>query len=180
MYPALRETAFRLLARREHSAWELRRKLLAKLAGMNGRRDSADDGEIAGIADIAEIADAADIAGTADIAEAARLLDDVLRDLAQAGAQSDWRFAEQLCRLRYESGRGPRKLRAELRQHRIDAAVMDAVMAEYAGKWRGLAARVRRKKFGARAPGSHGEWEKQAKFLEQRGFAEEEIETFAG
>lgn len=195
-YPALRAKAFRLLARREHSAWELQRKLRAALPRMAGRHDSTDDDidESAGIADIADTADTADIADIAEIADAefaettdtagtaeiAEITDAVLRELALAGAQSDSRFAEQLCRLRYESGRGPRRLRAELRRHRIAGEVMDAVMAEYAGKWRGLASQVRSKKFGARAPGSFAEWAKQARFLERRGFAEEEIEAFAG
>ena len=102
----------------------------------------------------------------------------LLTELAQAGAQSDARFAEQRCRRRYLDGKGPVALRNELAEHHIDAELSARAMAEYDAKWHDLAAEVRRKKFGA-PPASYREWAKQARFLQQRGFAAEHIEPFA-
>ncbi len=164
LYPALREKALRLLARREHSAWELRQKLRAKAGAPAPAADGEDDEE--------------DESARAQRGRA--LLDALLAELAEIGAQSDARFTEQICRLRYRTGRGPGKLRAELRGHQIAPETIDAAMSEYTGKWRALAARVREKKFGAEAPASYAEWAKQARFLQQRGFGEEEIEPFSG
>ena len=103
LYPALREKALRLLARREHSAWELRQKLRAKAGAPAPAADGEDDEE--------------DESARAQRGRA--LLDALLAELVEIGAQSDSRFTEQICRLRYRTGRGPRKLRAELRGHQI-------------------------------------------------------------
>lgn len=140
-----------MLARREHSVWELNRKLKADAA-------------------------AADADATDDVAMVKRLL----AELIEQGAQSDLRFTEQLCRSRYGRGRGPVKLRHELAEHHIATPLVEQVMAGYDGKWGALANETRRKKFGAQPPTCYREWAKQARFLEQRGFAAEQIERFDG
>jgi len=109
---------------------------------------------------------------------APHLLDRLLAELAERGAQSDLRFAEHLCRRRYQAGRGPVKLRHELAEHRIDPALIERAMSYYQPKWRNSASEVRRRKFGDRAPASYREWARQARFLQQRGFDAEHIEPF--
>lgn len=160
---ALRDKAYRLLARREQSACELRRKLLEFLRAPPGKSAPPIFAE----------------AGEEGIAAAVECIDPLLAELAELDAQSDARFAEQLCRARFANGQGPRKLRAELREHRVEDSLIDAALAEYAGRWRELAERERSKKFGESAPASYREWTKQARFLQQRGFGGEEIAPFA-
>ena len=147
----LRTRAYRLLARREHSRAELHRKLTQT------RFDAPPPNEVL-----------------------TALLTELLDELRESGAQSDARFAESLCRLRYQYGRGPLKLRHELTAHQIDETLIAAVMTPYADKWQALASVVRRKKFGDDAPTSYAEWARQARFLQQRGFAFEQIEPYVG
>ena len=142
-YLTLRGKAYRLLARREHSAWELRRKLQS-----------------------------------AHSKEYPMMVDRLMAELAGQGAQSDFRFTEQLCRSRYQNGRGPVKLRHELAQHHIEESMIDQVLSGYDAKWRDLASEVRRKKFGESSPASFKEWARQARFLQQRGFDADQIEPY--
>lgn len=145
----LRARAYRLLAAREHSAWELRRKLTA-------------------VKCLPEAEQA--------VKQAA--IERLLTELAEQDAQSDFRFAEQRCRWRYQKRSGPVKLRHELAEHQISPTMIAQVMADYDGKWQALAAAARRKKFGDARPAHYKEWAKQARFLQQRGFASEQIEPY--
>ncbi len=95
----------------------------------------------------------------------------VIDQLRECGEQSDTRFAEMLCRSRFNSGKGPVRLLHELKEHRIDDEIISATMLEYEDRWTELADRVRSKKFGDAAPTSLREWSRQARFLQQRGFS---------
>ena len=143
-YLKLRDKAYRLLARREQSAWELRRKLSASYYGENFPE----------------------------------VVTKVLSELAADNAQSDARFAEQHCRRRYNTGRGPVKLKYELTQHQIGEELMTRVMLQYEDKWAKLAQEVRQRKFGDAKPADYKSWAKQARFLQQRGFTSEQIGAF--
>ena len=46
----------------------------------------------------------------------------------------------------------------------------DEVLTQSTDYWLGLAERARRKKFGGPAPASRDDWNRQARFLAQRGF----------
>lgn len=107
------------------------------------------------------------------------LVEELLTELAEQGAQSDSRFTEWHCRLGFQNGRGPVKLRYQLSRHHIEESLVDRVMSDYEHKWRGLAAEVRRRKFGERAPVDYRDWARQARFLQQRGFTTEQIEPYA-
>ncbi len=130
---SLTDRAHGYLVRREHSAWELFRKL-------------KDHGPFA-------------------------VVEQVIRQLQDRGEQSDTRFAEMLCRSRFNRGKGPVKLLHELKEHRIDSEIISAAMSEYEDRWTELAKLVRSKKFGDDLPGSLQEWSRQARFLQQRGFS---------
>ncbi len=136
----LKEKAYRLLARREYSAFELWQKF-------ENRAPS-------------------DIAAQ------------VLDELVQQDMQSDRRFAEMLCRSRFNAGKGPVLLKHELDKHQIDADLIEAVMADYQHQWATSAQQVRIKKFGEQPPTNFKEWTKQARFLQQRGFTAEQIGHF--
>lgn len=141
-FHALRERAYRLLAHREYSRFELQRKL----------SPHDDQGQ----------------------------LETLLDALVSEGSLSDRRFAEQLGRSRFQAGKGPRLLEQELRRHRLEEDIVQAVMSHYRKLWRDLAATVRRKKFGDSPPEDYRAWARQARFLQQRGFTADEIGDYDG
>ncbi len=132
------ETALRLLARREHSVLELRRKLRQR-------------------------------------GHAASVVEHVLQELQQRRLLSDERFAEAYVRSRSDKGFGPLRIRGELRERGLDAALIDSVVVESDPRWRELLRRVRERRFGAAPPADHRERMRQARFLQQRGFETGEI-----
>jgi regulatory protein len=127
-----------LLARREHSALELKRKLLQR-------------GYPAG------------------------LVEPVLAGLADEGLLSETRYAGEWVRSRIARGQGPVKIRAELQQRGLDDAQVRQALAAADTDWAGLAAEVRRKRFGAALPETLAERARQARFLEARGFTADHI-----
>ena len=97
-----------------------------------------------------------------------------LTRLANEGLQSDARLAEAFIRARTNKGRGPVKIRAELKQKGVATAVIDAAFNNAEVKWRELATGVTLKKFGKEF-GDQGPIRLQDKarverFLRQRGF----------
>jgi regulatory protein len=136
---SVRRTALDLLARREHSQAELRRKLAAR-----------------------------------DLPEA--LVDDVLQALADGGMQSDVRYTEAFVYSRIQRGQGPLKIRQELRSRGIsDQMVAEHLDSQDRDTWVARAEQVRQQRFGEAMPGDWASKVKQAKFLQQRGFALEHI-----
>ena len=105
----------------------------------------------------------------------------MLDRLAACGLQSDARYAEQYVAMRAARGYGPVRIRAELRERGVDAAVIDDWLDERDASWRERLRVVARKRFGAAAPADFRERARRARFLEQRGFGAELIrrELFA-
>jgi len=93
----------------------------------------------------------------------------VLDGLAQRRLQSDARYAEQYVEPRATRGYGPVRIRAELRERGIDAAVIDEWLDERDPVWRERLAEVARKRFGASGPADFRERARRARFLEYRG-----------
>jgi len=185
-YAALRSAAYRHLARREHSACELRRKLQTAVSAAAAmvKATSATSATAASPASGGrgkrKLGEDTVALATLEAAALPALLDRLLAELVAAGAQSDARFAEHLSRWRFNTGRGPVKLRFELTEHQIAPELIEQVMAEYESHWHESAARTRARKFGDKAPGDYKTWAKQARFLQQRGFKSEHIEPFDG
>lgn len=102
----------------------------------------------------------------------------ILDCLIQQGKQSDTRFAEMLCRSRFNGGKGPVMLKHELTEHQIDPDLIERTMAVYQNQWTESAAQVRIRKFGEKLPASFEELSKQARFLQQRGFTSAQISQF--
>ncbi len=105
--------------------------------------------------------------------------DEIVGRLTRQGAQSDERFAEMLCRSRFNAGKGPVRLQRELQEHQIEDHLIDAAMTQYNDSWRDLAEQVRGRKFGCSPPSSYAEWAKQARFLQQRGFSTAQIRQYS-
>lgn len=129
------DAAIRLLARREHSRAELRRKLRAK-------------------------------------GHAQACIDAAIGKAADAGQQSDCRFAECFVRDRLQRGQGARKIRADLRARGIDDDDARAAIPTGDAFWEERACAALAKRFGPAPPATASEWAKRARFLIARGFPE--------
>jgi regulatory protein len=151
---SLKGRALALLAQREQSRVELRRKLLRHLA-KQAAGGPEPDAEPAG----------------ADPAGAEAEVDAVLASLAEAGYLSEERFVES--RIHARAGRfGTRRIQAELAQHGL-ALPADAAATLRAGEL-ARAAEVRAKRFDA-PPADAAERARQSRFLVARGFAPETV-----
>ncbi len=96
--------------------------------------------------------------------------------LAEAGYQSDERFAEVFMRSRRARGYGPVFIEQELRQRGLSADLIAAAIDRSDDSWIELAAEQRRKKFGAGAVTALSEKAKVMRFLRYRGFLSPQIE----
>ena len=130
--------AIGLLARREHSAREIERKLTER---------GFERGQVA----------------------------ECIGRLQQERLQSDERFAESYLRVRSGKGYGPVRIRAELAERGVAGAVIDEQLATMDEEWQQLAVEVRRKRFGNGVPQDYQERARQARFLQYRGFAGEQL-----
>jgi regulatory protein len=139
-----------LLARREHSRLELLNKLQIRFRKrLNGDVDEA------GI-------------------EAIQCQIDRLTD---EGLQSDYRLAGSVIRSRSNKGHGPVKIGGELRQKGLNDAVITAAFLEENIDWFEKAREVSQRKFGLGLPGNSAERAKRGRFLQQRGFSWDQIQS---
>lgn len=102
------------------------------------------------------------------------LADDVTTELAGEGLQSDERYADAYVRQRSARGFGPRRIRQELRQRGVADAQVERSLASCELDWEACARSVRSKKF-ARLPDDIRERSRQVRFLEYRGFFDEQV-----
>ena len=150
----LRRHAMDLLARREHSRFELIEKLRRYCGRAQAARSA--DGPMP----------AADPSATETLIE--RTVDRLQED----GLQSDARYAEVLIRSRFNRGQGPLRIRSDLRQRGLDAAAVETLLDAYTDTWPDLAQQVVSRRFGDEAAADRREWAKRARFLAGRGFPE--------
>lgn len=149
--PSLKARALRLLAQREHSRSELRRKLLAHALKAEVAKRPADDG---GAPD-----DDARAAATAAV-------DDLLDALEAAGHLSEVRFVESRVHARAPRF-GRRRIEAELARHGLEiGATADRELAASEVE---RAREVWARRFGA-PPNDARERARQMRFLAGRGF----------
>ena len=130
--------AMRLLATREHSQHELRRKLSQK------GHDTSD-------------------------------IERAIEQLVAQKLQSDERFVESFIKSHRERGKGPKRIRLELQQHKLADGLVEMYLDENDDAWKELARTVKSKKFGDKKPDDFQQQVKQARFLEYRGFTHDQI-----
>ncbi len=101
---------------------------------------------------------------------------DAIAQLVADGLQSDARFVEAFVRSRIGQGKGPVRIRAELREHGVGDNLIEDGLAEAGQNWYALAREVRLKKFGAGEPADFKEKARQMRFLQSRGFESDHIQ----
>jgi len=97
--------------------------------------------------------------------------------LTQDNLQSDQRFAESFAQSRINQGKGPVRIRQELKERGISATTIDDALIEKDQDWFELAREVRVRKFGQDLPADFAEKARQMKFLQYRGFESEQIQV---
>lgn len=90
--------------------------------------------------------------------------------LTEAGWQDDTRFAENLVRMRANTGYGPLHIRAELGTHGLDSEQIAAAMDTFEGDWAENARDLVRRRFGEAGPQELAQRRKAADLLARRGF----------
>ena len=105
------------------------------------------------------------------------IADDAIAQLIADGLQSDERFVEAFIRSRINQGKGPVRIRSELREKGVGSGVVDAGLEAAEEDWYVLAKDVRLKKFGLAAPLNFKEKARQMRFLQSRGFEQDHIQS---
>ena len=105
----------------------------------------------------------------------ADVADDAIAHLGVDGLQSDQRFVEAFVSSRINQGKGPAKIRADLREKGVKDKPIEEGLQEAAQDWYALAVAVRLRKFGAQLPGEFKEKARQMRFLQSRGFEADHI-----
>ena len=95
--------------------------------------------------------------------------------LVEDGLQSDVRYVEAFVRSRIEQGKGPMRIRADLRSRGIEDRLIEGGLADSGEDWTALARQVRLKKFGPDTPRAFSDKARQMRFLESRGFDGDQI-----
>lgn len=102
-------------------------------------------------------------------------ISEALARLTGQGLLSDERFTEAFIHQRINRGSGPLKIRSELRQKGISDAMIGAFLNECDAQWQEIALAVRLKKYGSESPLNAKEKMRQIRFLQSRGFTNEQI-----
>ena len=97
--------------------------------------------------------------------------------LREENLQSDQRFADSFVQSRISQGKGPVRIRQELKERGVRPEVVDDALAEAAEDWFALAVEIRTKKFGLELPVEFKEKARQMRFLQYRGFEQEHIQS---
>jgi regulatory protein len=100
----------------------------------------------------------------------------VVEVLREDNLQSDQRFSESFVQSRISQGKGPVRIRQELKERGLRSGTVEDAISESGGDWFALALDVRVKKFGPALPGEFKEKARQMRFLQYRGFEQEHIQ----
>ncbi len=100
----------------------------------------------------------------------------VLEELRQEGIVNDLRFVESYIRHRQGLGYGPLRIRQELQVQGLSKEMIEDQLDITDNVWFAEASRVWQKRFRGKAPSDLKERGKQVRFLQYRGFTQEQIE----
>lgn len=104
-----------------------------------------------------------------------RIVDQVLDALAEQGMQSDQRFTENFVRYRIAQGKGPIRIRQDLRQKQISSEHIDQHLDQDADFWAHCAKEVYSRKYGCQAFNGEKDFAKRLRFMVSRGFSAQQV-----
>ncbi len=107
----------------------------------------------------------------------ANTADDAVAQLVDDNLQSDARFVEAFIASRISQGKGPVKIRADLRERDIAGVDVEKGLDAAGHDWYASACEVRTKKFGPELPREFSEKARQMRFLQSRGFDSDQIQA---
>lgn len=108
------------------------------------------------------------------------IVEQAVAQLGDDGLQDDARFTDSFIQSRVSQGKGPVRIRLDLRQRGIAASLVDDALLEQKEVWFELARKVRRRKFGDDFPKDFKERARQMRFLQYRGFEQSHIQSAVG
>jgi regulatory protein len=94
----------------------------------------------------------------------------VLSELAEAGLQSDTRYAESYARARAGKAYGPIRIRAELGERGIDRGLIEHALRELEADWFAIAAGWYERRYGSEPAADIKERSRRQQALARRGF----------
>ena len=107
----------------------------------------------------------------------ANVSEDAIARLIEDGLQSDQRFVAAFVLSRINQGKGPARIRAELRERGLNDSAIDDGVLDAGQDWYALARDVRAKKFGTDGPPDFKDKARQMRFLQSRGFEQDHIQA---
>ena len=102
-------------------------------------------------------------------------INQVIAELSRQGLQSDDRFTEAFVHSRVEKGYGPVRIIQELRERSISDDLINQFINIHEVEWGQRACQVRKKRFGQKLPSDFKDKAKQSRFLQYRGFTNEQL-----
>ncbi|MBT5220375.1 MAG: regulatory protein RecX [Woeseia sp.] len=102
---------------------------------------------------------------------------DVVAILRSDGLQSDERFTNSFIQSRISLGKGPVRIRQELKERGIRSELVGVGIDDTDADWYALAIGIRVRKFGSDLPVDFKEKARQMRFLQYRGFEQDHIQT---
>ena len=100
----------------------------------------------------------------------------VVDELTQEGWQSDERFAGSFIREKVGQKQGKLKILAQATQQKgVSTEIVEEILESMEIDWFELCAELKQKKFGGDDPADEKAWNRQVRFLQQRGFTPEQI-----
>lgn len=103
------------------------------------------------------------------------IVDEVLATLIEDQLLCEARFAEAFVNSRVRQGKGPVRIKLELKERGISGDAAREALDDAAVNWASLAADVLHRRFGESGPENFRESARRARFLGQRGFSADQI-----
>lgn len=163
----LLKKATSLLAQRDYSEWELRRKLSMQSSwkkGGYGNSPISSDNHIE--VDLSKLS------------VRSQQIDQVIDYCYQYNWLNDQRYAEQFIRNRSSKGYGPRRIMVELQQKGVAKHIINQALQDTDIEWQKLAESIILKKFGDKANNDLKTKMKVINFLNYKGFDQQLISSY--
>jgi regulatory protein len=104
-------------------------------------------------------------------------IEPLIKELSLANLINDQRYAEQFIHFRREKGYGPLRITLDLQNKGLDAAMIAQHLQINDNAWLNAVRKVWHKRFKGQSPVTIKEQAKQLRFLQYRGFTQEQINS---